>query len=150
MPRNLVLPWAFSSQRVGEVPRAGPYGGFLGPAYDPIWTEFVGQGTKKATKTLAEQTWDDFEPYRGVTPESRFRLSSVSHLGPELTLDRLDRRRSLLEQFEQRAARPTRPSIGRRASTATARWPTRCSARSGSGGRSTSTASRPRPATCTA
>src|SRR4051794_40851385 len=26
-PRNLVLPWAFSSQRVGEVACAGPYGG---------------------------------------------------------------------------------------------------------------------------
>ena len=42
IPRNLVLPWAFSSQRVGEVPRAGPYGGFLGQAYDPVCTEFVG------------------------------------------------------------------------------------------------------------
>ncbi len=101
VPRNLVLPFALSSQRVGEVPRAGPYGGFLGQAYDPISTEFVGQGTKKTTKTLAPQTWTDFEPYRGITPESRFRLSSVSHLGPELTLDRLDRRRSLLTQFEQ-------------------------------------------------
>jgi hypothetical protein len=30
VPRNLVLPWAFSSRRVGEVPRSGPYGGFLG------------------------------------------------------------------------------------------------------------------------
>ena len=35
VPRNLVLPWAFSSRRVGEVARAGPYGGFLGQAWDP-------------------------------------------------------------------------------------------------------------------
>ena len=35
VPRNLVLPWAFSSQRVGEVARAGPYGGFLGPGVRP-------------------------------------------------------------------------------------------------------------------
>jgi len=48
MPGNLVLPWAFSSRRVGEVARAGPYGGFLGPRYDPISVEFVGQGTRKA------------------------------------------------------------------------------------------------------
>jgi hypothetical protein len=101
VPRNLVLPWVLSSQRTGELPRSGPYGGFLGQAYDPICTEFVGQGTEKSTKTLAGQTWNDFELYRGITPESRLRLSSVSHLGPELTLDRLDRRRSLLEQFEQ-------------------------------------------------
>jgi hypothetical protein len=101
VPRNLLLPWAFSSQRVGEVPRAGPYGGFLGPMYDPICTEFVGQGTRKSTKTLQQMTWNDFEPYRGITPESRFQLGSVSQLGPGITLDRLDRRRSLLDQIEQ-------------------------------------------------
>lgn len=101
VPRNLVLPWAFSSRRVGEVPRAGPYGGFLGQAYDPISTEFVGRGTRKATKTLLQLNWNDYEPYRGITPESRFQLGSVSDLGSGLTLDRLDRRRSLLDQIER-------------------------------------------------
>lgn len=101
LPRNLELPFAFSSQRVGEVARAGPYGGFLGSMYDPVATEFVGTGTRKAIKTLADKTWDDLEPYRGITPESRFQLSSVTKRPPELTLDRLDSRRSLLEQVEQ-------------------------------------------------
>jgi uncharacterized protein (DUF1501 family) len=101
MPRNLVLPWAFSSHRVGEVPRSGPYGGFLGQAYDPVSAEFVGRATQKARKTLAGAVWEDLEPYRGITPESRFELSAVSNLPPELTLDRLDRRRTLLEQLEQ-------------------------------------------------
>jgi hypothetical protein len=101
LPRNLVLPWAFSSQRVGEVPRSGPYGGFLGQAYDPVCTEFVGRATRTARKTLVEKVWEDLEPYRGITPESRFQLSSVTSLGPELTLDRLDRRRTLLEQIER-------------------------------------------------
>jgi Protein of unknown function (DUF1501) len=101
VPRNLVLPWAFSSQRIGEVARAGPYGGFLGQSYDPICTEFAGAGTKKATKTLTGRVWEDLEPYRGITPASRFQLGAVSSLGPQLTLDRLDRRHSLLEQIEQ-------------------------------------------------
>jgi hypothetical protein len=101
LPRNVVLPWAFSSRRVGEVARAGPYGAFLGQAYDPICTEFVGQATRTARKTLLDQTWEDVEPYRGITPESRFQLGSVTHLTPDLTLDRLDRRRTLLEQIEQ-------------------------------------------------
>ena len=100
VPRNLVLPWAFSSRRVGEVPRAGPYGGFLGQAYDPISAHFVGQGTRRAQKTLQEQTWDDLEPYRGITPQSRFQLAPADSLGTELTLDRLDGRRTLLEQLE--------------------------------------------------
>ena len=101
IPGNLVLPWAFSSRRVGEVPRAGPYGGFLGQAWDPVSAEFVGRATKTARKVLAEKIWEDLEPYRGITSESRFRLSGVSDLGPDLTLDRLDRRRTLLEQCEQ-------------------------------------------------
>jgi hypothetical protein len=100
LPRNLALPWAFSSNRVGEVARAGPYGGFLGPMYDPVSTEFVGGGTRKAVKTLQQMRWEDFELYRGVTPESRFGLSSVTSRPPELTLDRLDGRRSLLDQLE--------------------------------------------------
>jgi len=101
IPNNLVLPWAFSSQRVGEVARAGPYGGFLGQAFDPVSAEFVGKATRKASKTLAGKEWNDLEPYRGVTPESRFRLGAVSSLGPDLTIDRLDRRRTLLEQLEE-------------------------------------------------
>jgi hypothetical protein len=101
VPRNVVLPWAFSSQRTGEVARAGPYGGFLGQAFDPICTEFSGKGTKTARKALLANVWEDLEPYRGITPESRFQLSSVTHLGSELTLDRLDSRHSLLEQIEQ-------------------------------------------------
>jgi hypothetical protein len=104
VPRNLFLPWPFSTRRVGEVARAGPYGGFLGPSFDPVATEFVGEGTKPASKKLLTQTWDGMEPYRGVTPSSRFQLSAVSAPGPELTFDRLDRRRSLLEQLER--ARP--------------------------------------------
>ncbi len=101
VPKNLVLPWAFSSQRVGEVARAGPYGGFLGAAWDPTSTEFVGKGTRKAQKTLTDKVWEDFEPYRGVTEDSRFRLGAIGDLEPGLTLDRLDRRRTLLEQLEE-------------------------------------------------
>lgn len=100
VPNNLLLPWSFSSRRIGEVARAGPYAGFLGPAYDPIAVEFEGQGTKTAKKTLQEKTWEDFEPYRGITPESRFRLG-VDPTSSSVALDRLDRRRSLLQQMEE-------------------------------------------------
>ncbi len=103
VPRNLALPWAFSSRRIGEVARAGPYGGFLGPAFDPVSTDFRGKGTVKAQKTLNELKWDDYELYRGIEPEARFGLRAWSD-EPSLTLDRLDKRRSLLEQIER--ARP--------------------------------------------
>jgi uncharacterized protein (DUF1501 family) len=46
--------------------------------------------------------WEEPEPYRGITPESRFQLSAVDDGAVSgVTLDRLDRRRTLLEQFER-------------------------------------------------
>src|SRR6266566_924743 len=71
VPTNLALPFPFSTRRTGEVARAGPYAAFLGGAYNPIWTEFRGQATRRVVKTLQTQT-----------------------------LDRLDRRRSLLKQLD--------------------------------------------------
>jgi hypothetical protein len=101
VPHNIALPWPFSSQRAGEVPRAGPYAAFLGSAYNPLWTEFRGQATRPIVKTLAQQQLEVLEPYVGITPQSRFELASATRLAPEVTLDRLQRRRSLLEQFDQ-------------------------------------------------
>ena len=131
MPRNLVLPWAFSSQRVGEVARAGPYGGFLGQSYDPICTEFVGKGTKKARKTLTGQVWEDVEPYRGITPESRFQLGAVSQ--PGARADARPARRPPHAARADRAVSPRRPMPRRsgQGSTGIGRWPTTCSARNG-------------------
>lgn len=101
MPDNIALPFQFSSHRVGEVPRAGPYGAFLGNAYNPLWTEFHGRATGRAVKTLQDQRYDDFEPYVGISNDSRFTLASATNLGPQLTIDRLQQRRSLLQQLDQ-------------------------------------------------
>jgi Protein of unknown function (DUF1501) len=106
VPHNIALPFPFSSQRVGEVPRAGPYGAFLGNAYNPLWTSFRGQATAHITKTLTDQRLDIAEPYVGITRDSRFSLASATDLPAGLTLDRLDRRRSLLTQLDE--ARRTR------------------------------------------
>lgn len=103
-PTNVALPWAFSSQRVGEVARAGPYAAFLGSAYNPIWTSFQGKATRTWTKTLQDQKFEGGEPYMGITPESRFELSSATELPAGVTLDRLDRRRSLAQQLDQSRA----------------------------------------------
>jgi hypothetical protein len=108
VPGNIALPWMFSSQRVGEVPRAGPYAGFLGNAYDPIWTSFEGQATCTTVKTLNEQRLEVPEPYMGISPASRFTLAGASDLGPDLTLDRLNMRRSLLDQLDDARAQAPR------------------------------------------
>jgi hypothetical protein len=101
VPHNIALPFPFSSRRIGEVPRAGPYGAFLGNAYNPLWTEFNGEATRHIVKTLQDQHLDVAEPYVGITPASGFVLASATQMPAGLTIDRLDRRRSLLDQLDQ-------------------------------------------------
>ena len=101
VPDNLALPFPFSSQRAGEVPRAGPYAAFLGSVYNPIWTEFAGKASRSVTKTLAQDKQEVWDPYLGVTPASRFTLGGAGQLPGDVTLDRLDQRRSLVAQFEK-------------------------------------------------
>lgn len=100
VPDNIALPWPFSTRRVGEVPRAGPYAAFLGGAYNPLWTEFDGKATRSVVKTLQEQHIDCWDPYLGIAPEGRFTLAPTTQLPAGMTLDRLDQRRSLVEQFD--------------------------------------------------
>jgi hypothetical protein len=85
IPTHVVLPWKFSS-RSEPFRRGGPFGGFLGAGYDPVWAEM------HATATNGD-------PYRGVTADVRFQVTPPG--ADSLTLDRLDRRRSLLQQFAQ-------------------------------------------------
>ncbi len=98
-PQNVALPFPFSSQRTGEVHRAGPYAAFLGSKYNPVWTDYDGKASRAVHKTLGEKSLEVWDPYVACNPESHFRLSSTT-LPKELTLDRLHRRRSLVEQFD--------------------------------------------------
>src|SRR5262249_11818913 len=58
LPYQVALPWKFST-RSEPFRRGGPYGGFLGSGFDPVWAEFVGDAPKG-------------DPYRAVTPQGRF------------------------------------------------------------------------------
>jgi hypothetical protein len=115
IPDNIALPFPFSSRRVGEVARAGPYAAFLGGAYNPIWTEFHGEATKYTIKTLQEQRLDVAEPYMGITPTSRFELATATELPADVTLDRLNQRRSLVEQFDRERRKKELTAAGRSA-----------------------------------
>lgn len=99
MPANLAFPFPLSTQRTGEVHRAGPYAAFLGSEYNPVWTEFQGTATRTVRKTLGANELDCADPYLGSNPDAYFRLASSS-LPDGLTLDRLNRRRTLLHQFD--------------------------------------------------
>jgi hypothetical protein len=92
IPLSIGLPWKFST-RSEPFRRGGPYGGFLGSGYDPVWCEFHGTATRP-------------DPYGGIELDSRFTIGRPDRA--EITLDRLDRRRSLLTQLdrEQRRVAP--------------------------------------------
>lgn len=100
IPRNIALPFPFSS-RCPEFKRAGPYGGFLGQAYNPIWTDFEGDPTQTIDRWRGNADVPVPEPYLGISPSGRFTISRAAQLNPEITLDRLSRRRGLLEQLEE-------------------------------------------------
>ena len=70
--------------------RAGPYGGFLGKKFDPLTTECMPYHDKDA----AAPSPGNPQIVRGqpVLPNSDF--------GPDLTIDRLNTRRSLLQQID--------------------------------------------------
>jgi uncharacterized protein (DUF1501 family) len=74
--------------------RAGPYGGYLGPKFDPVFS------TADAHASASIQESKDFYSH-SITPSGEPRLPK---LGGDLTLDALDRRRSLVEQLEARSA----------------------------------------------
>jgi hypothetical protein len=99
MPRNIGLPWLLNSKS-DLPPLAGPYAAFLGQAHDPFWPTFDGKGTKIGPKLSDAQTKLVSDPYAGLTPEGRFIVSDNARLPDDFTLDRLDRRRTLLDQFD--------------------------------------------------
>src|SRR5205823_5195496 len=68
-------------------------------AYDPIWTEFAGEGTKPFVQENRGVVQEFRDPYGGIAPDGRFDFAAAS-LPAEITLDRLSRRRSLQDQLE--------------------------------------------------
>ncbi len=99
IPQNIAMPFRFSSRRVGEVPRAGPYAAFLGSQFDPVWTDYVGQATKGHRKTLRDMVFDDHDPYMGLADDAYFTVPSAQLATSELTVNRLSARRSVLQQL---------------------------------------------------
>jgi hypothetical protein len=76
--------------------RAGPYGGYLGGQFDPLF----GQCDPKFDREFDQNK----EFYNPIAPHGAPSLPSLEQL-PDVTIDRLDRRRSLLEQVEQAMGR---------------------------------------------
>ncbi len=112
--RNIGLPWRLSSRRdyaAGD--NAGPYGAWLGTAYDPLWTDFQGEGTRESTYTFGPDTIRCKDPYGPLAPGCRFTLAADAALPDGVTLDRLNHRRRLVEQFDDERRRLDRTAAVR-------------------------------------
>lgn len=100
VPQNIGLPFQFSN-RCPEFKRGGPYGGFLGRAFNPVWTEFEGESTQVVDRWRGDRDVPVRDPYLGISPEGRFTVSNAARLSPEITLDRLNRRHDLVAQLDE-------------------------------------------------
>ena len=90
VPATMHLPWVQSS-RSGPHKRSGLLGGFLGPRYNPVVAEFVGDATNP-------RTYRPNDPYGGIKQDCRFEIQGTG-LPNGLTIDRVSTRSSLLDQF---------------------------------------------------
>jgi hypothetical protein len=99
LPRNIALPWMLNS-KTDILVNAGPFAASLGQAYDPVWTDFTGPGTRIAPHYTTGQTRDFHDPFGGTLPSGRFILSTEGRLREDIPVERLNLRQSLLAQFE--------------------------------------------------
>ncbi len=91
VPRVMHLPWV-QSTRSHPHQRAGLFGGFLGPRYNPVVAEFTGRATNP-------NSYRPGDPYGGVASDCRFEILNT-RLPDTITVDRLSRRLGLLEQMD--------------------------------------------------
>jgi hypothetical protein len=100
VPRNVGLPWLLNSKTDLNV-SAGPYAAFLGQAYDPVWADFDGPGTKVAPHYTEGQAKTFHDPFAGTSPDGRFRLAPAGVGAGDVAVERVNLRRSLLAQFDR-------------------------------------------------
>ncbi len=107
VPRNFGLPFLLGSRRRVK---PGPFGGFLGAAYDTTWSEFRAQGTREVLRDAGAPdvpTRMVADPFLGILPTDRFESVMPDDT---ITLDRLNRRCSLLDQLDTACRRLARSS----------------------------------------
>ena len=100
VPDNVILPWLLSSKRPAAH-YARPHAAYLGNAHDPLWADFRGKATRSMVRSSFGPPELIHDPFLGITPESRFEIAPEAEMAAGMTLDRLSKRRSLVEQFDR-------------------------------------------------
>jgi len=99
VPDNLILPFLLSTRRPAAR-YTPPFASYLGSRFDPIWTEFRGEPTRSMLRRSHGPATEIRDPYLGVERNCRFLIAAEADMPQDVSLDRLNRRRSLLEQIE--------------------------------------------------
>jgi uncharacterized protein DUF1501 len=86
IPNNLILPHRFG--------RPGPQPHWLGSRWAPIFSSWEGKSTGADPYGQGREN-----PYGGISPETRFQFMPGDQ-AKEITLDRLNRRQSILQQLD--------------------------------------------------
>ncbi len=100
IPRNIALPWVLNSKVQDLGLLAGPYAAFLGQAYDPVFTDYAGKGTKIAPRITHTQAQEFMDPYAAVDADGHFVITPEGQLARDLPADRIASRKGLLDQFD--------------------------------------------------
>ncbi len=96
MPRNVALPFVMGS-KTEYPPLAGPYGAMLGMRYDPVYTDFLPEGTTLSPEIRPGKAYKD--PLLGIKPSDQ--LSLIGASSSSTGAPQFDLRRSLLGQFDR-------------------------------------------------
>ena len=99
IPDNIVLPFMLSTRRPAAR-YTPPFASYLGSGFDPIWTEFRGEANRSQVRRSFGPATEIRDPYLGVQRDCRFLIAAEADLPKDFSLDRLNRRRSLLDQLE--------------------------------------------------
>jgi hypothetical protein len=98
IPRNIALPFRLYSRANFRL-LGGPYAGFLGSRYDPVWSDFPARGTRPVPNPTARP--NVLDPFGGIRPTDRFDLAGAGALADGLTSERVGLRRALLGQLDR-------------------------------------------------
>lgn len=99
VPDNIMLPFLLSTRRPAAR-YTPPFASYLGSRFDPIWTEFRGEATRSMVRRSHGPAAEIRDPYLGVERNCRFLIAAEADMPTDVSADRLNRRRSLLEQIE--------------------------------------------------
>src|SRR5205807_9339053 len=86
VPRNIALPFRLYSRANFRL-LGGPYAGFLGSRYDPVWTDFPARGTRAVPNPTDKPNLLD--PFGGIRPGHRFDLAGAAGLSEGLPPQRV-------------------------------------------------------------